>query len=70
MPLTRVGVGGPSALGAGLYGMGIPKDSILRYETALRTDKFVLVAHGTRDETNRAKEILHRTKPEIVEHHQ
>src|ERR1035441_4807609 len=28
-------VGGLSALGAGLYSLGIPKDSILRYETAL-----------------------------------
>ena len=27
-------VGGLSAIGAGLYSVGIPKDSILRYETA------------------------------------
>ena len=40
-------VGGVSAIGAGLYSLGIPKDSILRYETALKTDKFVLVAHGS-----------------------
>src|ERR1035438_5148989 len=31
-------VGGLTAIGAGLYGVGIPKDSILRYETALKTD--------------------------------
>jgi hypothetical protein len=63
-------VGGLSAVGAGLYSLGIPKDSILRYETALKTDKFVLIAHGSMDEITRAKEILHRTKPEILEHHQ
>src|SRR6204780_199562 len=39
-------VGGLSAVGAGLYSIGIPKDSVLRYETALKTDKFLLVAHG------------------------
>ena len=63
-------VGGLNAIGAGLYSIGIPKDSILRYETALKTDKFVLGAHGTPDETAHAKEILARTGPETVEHHQ
>jgi uncharacterized membrane protein len=63
-------VGGLSAIGAGLYSIGIPKDSILRCETALKTDKFVLVARGTPDETAHAKEILTRTEPETVEHHQ
>lgn len=63
-------VGGLSAIGAGLYSLGIPKDSILEYETALKADKFVLIAHGTLDETTRAKEILSRTDPESLEHHQ
>ena len=65
-----VTVGGLSAIGAGLYGLGIPKDSILKYETALKTDKFVLIAHGAPDEIIRAKEILKRTNPETFEHHQ
>ena len=63
-------VGGLSALGAGLYGIGIPKDSILRYESAIKTDKFVLVAHGSVEEIIRAKGILSGTKPETLEHHQ
>ena len=63
-------VGGLSALGAGLYSMGIPKDSILQYETAIKTDKFVLVAHGSVEEIIRAKGILSGTKPETLEHHQ
>jgi uncharacterized membrane protein len=62
-------VGGLSALGAGLYSLGIPKDSIVKYETALRSDKFVLIAHGSADEVTKAKEILHRSKPESLEHH-
>jgi uncharacterized membrane protein len=63
-------VGGLSAVGAGLYSLGIPKDSILRYERALKTDKFVLIAHGSVNETTRAKEILNGTNPEALEHHQ
>jgi hypothetical protein len=63
-------VGGLSAVGAGLYSLGIPKDSILQYERALKTDKFVLIAHGSVDEITRAKDILNRTNPETLEHHQ
>jgi hypothetical protein len=57
-------VGGLSALGAGLYSVGIPKDSILRYETAIQADKFLLVVHGTADEMMKAKNILKITSPE------
>jgi len=67
---SAVVVGGLSALGAGLFGLGIPKDSILKYETALKTDKFVLIAHGSADEIVHAKEILDGTNPEALEHHQ
>jgi hypothetical protein len=63
-------VGGLSALGAGLYSLGIPKNSILRYETALKTGKFVLIAHGTAAEATRAREIINRTNPEALEQHQ
>jgi len=57
---TAVVVGGLSALGAGLFSLGIPKDSILKYETALKTDKFLVIAHGSADEVARAKDILSR----------
>jgi hypothetical protein len=56
-------VGGVSALGAGLYSMGIPKDSIVRYETALKTDQFLLIAHGTAAEVAKAKDIIETTRP-------
>jgi len=58
-----VAVGGLSALGAGLYSMGIPKDSIVKYETALKTDQFVLIAHGTAAEVAKAKDIIETTHP-------
>jgi uncharacterized protein YbcI len=53
-------VGGLSALGAGLYSMGIPRDSILKYETALKSGKFVLIYHGTPEEVAKAKDLLDR----------
>jgi uncharacterized membrane protein len=62
-------VGGLSVLGAALFSMGIPKDSILQYETALKADKFLLVVHGTADDAAKAKEILSRTKPSEVNDH-
>jgi hypothetical protein len=51
-------VGGVSAIGAGLYSLGIPKDSVLAFDVALKADKFLLIAHGTAAEVTRAKEIL------------
>jgi len=63
-------VGGLSALGAGLYSIGIPKDSIMQYETALRSDKFLVIAHGMADEITRAKSILESTgAANVVAHH-
>jgi hypothetical protein len=59
-------VGGLSAVGAGLYGIGIPKDSIVEYETALKTDKFLLMVHGTASEVAKAKDIIETTQPSHV----
>jgi hypothetical protein len=64
-----VTVGGLSALGAGLYSLGIPKDSILRYETALKSDKFILIAHGSTAEVSHARDIISGTPAEAFEQH-
>ena len=56
-------VGGVSALGAGLYSIGIPKDSIVKYEVALKTDQFLLIVHGTATEVAKAKDIIETTHP-------
>jgi hypothetical protein len=58
-----VEVGVLGALGAGLYSIGIPKDSIVKYETALKTDQFLLIAHGTAAEVAKAKDIIETTHP-------
>jgi hypothetical protein len=54
-------VGGMSALGAGLYSIGIPKDSVVKYEAALKTDQFLLIVDGTAAEVAKAKEIIIET---------
>ena len=51
-------VGGVSALGAALASIGIPENSVLDYETEIKTGKFLLIAHGTNAEVARAREIL------------
>src|ERR1019366_4659071 len=55
-------VGGVSAVGAGLVSIGIPKDSVLKYDVALKTDKFLLVIHGTPDAVDKAKDIIAGTE--------
>ena len=62
-------VGGLSALGAGLFSIGIPKDSILKYETAIKSDQFLVVAHGTAEEADRARKMLETTGASLVETH-
>ena len=62
-------VGGLSAIGAGLYGMGIPEYSVLQYETALKTDKFLLMVHSTAQEVEKAKQIIESTRPVNVTIH-
>lgn len=57
-------VGGLSAIGAGLYGMGIPEYSVLQYETALKTgNNFLLMVHSTAEEVDKAKKAIESTKP-------
>ena len=62
-------VGGVSAVGAGLYGIGIPKDSVVRYETAIKAGKYLLICHGNAAEVARAREILDATTPDELTDH-
>jgi len=55
-------LGGVSAIGAGLVSIGIPKESVLKYDVALKTDKYVLVVHGTPEEIEKAKDIIAGTE--------
>jgi len=62
-------VGGLSALGAGLFSIGIPKNSIVKYETAIKGDKYLLVAHGTADEVRKAADVLRASDTQEVDVH-
>jgi hypothetical protein len=62
--------GGLSALGAALFSIGIPRNSVLQYETSVGAGKFLVVAHGTEEEVGRAREILQSSRgAESVEQH-
>lgn len=62
-------VGGISALAGALMSVGIPRDSVLRYETALKADKFMLVVHGDVQEIKRAQELLKTSGLSSFDHH-
>jgi hypothetical protein len=66
---SAVVVGGVSAIGAGLYGIGIPKDSIVQYELAIKTDKFLLMVHGAATDVKKAREVIESTQPVSVTVH-
>jgi len=66
---TAVVVGGLSALGAALYSIGVPKDSVIQYETALKADNFLVMAHGPAEEIARAKTVLDSANPSRVDVH-
>jgi hypothetical protein len=65
---AAVVTGGLTALGGALASIGIPEDSIVLYETALKADKFLLIVHGTDQEVEKAKAILMQHKAEVAVH--
>ena len=56
-----VGLGDLSALGAALYSTGIPEDSIVEDEMALKAATFLVITQSTADEMATAKSILETT---------
>ena len=62
-------VGGVSALGAGLVSIGIPKDSIIQYETQIKSGKYIVIAHGAVDEVSKTKNTLAVTKHQGMKEH-
>ncbi len=63
-------LGGLSALGAALFSIGIPKDSVIQYEQAVKADGYLVVAHGSADEMARSKAILESSNPTRLDLHQ
>lgn len=63
-------VGGLSALGAGLYSIGVPKDSILKYEKAIEAGKFMVVAHGDAEAISKIMSVIAATHPAETKVHE
>lgn len=62
-------VGGLSALGAAFASIGVPRDSVLQYETAIAADGFLVIAHGTAGDMAQAEFVLKSTNPSHLELH-
>jgi hypothetical protein len=62
-------VGGLSALGAAFYGIGVPRDSVIQYETAIKADSLLVMAHGPVEKVAPAKAILGTLKPSRLDVH-
>ena len=60
---NAVVVGGVAALAAALYSIGVPKDSVIQYETAVKEDSFLVMARGSAEEVARAKAMLGAANP-------
>jgi len=60
-------VGGLGALGGALFSLGIPKDSVIKYEGALKADGFLIIGHGPSDEMARARTILEAETPSALD---
>jgi len=59
-------VGGVSALGGALSQIGLPKNQVIKYETALKADKYVLMVHGSADDADTVRSTLAHAKVEKI----
>ena len=59
--------GGVAALGGALTSIGVPENSVVQYETALKAGSFLVLAHGTEHDVRRAKDLLSRTSATQVD---
>jgi hypothetical protein len=55
-------VGGASALGAALTQIGVSKDQVVKYETALKADKYLLMVNGSAEDAAKARSVLANSK--------
>ncbi|MCW3797210.1 DUF1269 domain-containing protein [Sphingomonas sp. BN140010] len=61
--------GGTGALIGALSSIGVPRDSAIRYEAALKADKFLLVVHGDQQMLDKARNLLRETGAEALDEH-
>jgi len=56
-------------LGAALYSCGIPRDSVAKYEQAVKADGFIVIVRGTLEELTRIQLLLEQSNPSHVDLH-
>lgn len=61
---------GLSAVGSGLHIIGIPRDSVLKYERVIKDDKYLLIAQGVDGEIAAIKAIIKNTDAVEFDLHQ
>jgi hypothetical protein len=59
---SAVVVGGASALGAALVSLGLPKSDVIKYERYVKSDRYLIIAHGTAEEVTRAAELMRQER--------
>jgi uncharacterized membrane protein len=63
-------IGGLSALGGALFSIGIPKDSVLKYEKELKANKYLVIAHGTQEDIDKVRNIMNiNNEIDVTIHH-
>ena len=67
---TAVVAGAAGALGAALYSIGIPKDSVLQYDSDIKADDFLVMARGPSAEVERARALLSQASPSRIDIHE
>jgi len=55
-------IGGISALGAALVNIGVPQNHVIRYEEAVKADKYVLIVHGSPEDVARGQRLIDQAK--------
>jgi hypothetical protein len=59
---SAVVVGGASALGAALISLGLPKNEVIKYERYVKSDRYLIIAHGTAEEVARAADLMQQER--------
>ena len=62
--------GGLGVLGAAIASIGVPKDSVLDYETAVAADGFLVMAHGDGEAVRHARATLDLAGPTRLDVHE
>lgn len=61
--------GGIGALSAALTFAGLPKESVIRYESEIQAGNFLLMVKGRRDDLARARKLLEETAALRIDEH-